>query len=162
LSIQTITASLEQLEVLHQDLLTISKQKTELVKTDAMDDLQKLLLKERKAVRKLEQAETKRQQEVEDWFHQNSLADQEATITNMLDVIKDETEQDKLVDVTTALTHTITELKQQEALNNSLISQSLEFVHMSMDLINPTLESMNYGNSNTTERTGRSLFDSRA
>lgn len=162
MSIQTITASLEQLEVLHQDLLTISKQKTELVKTDAMDDLQKLLLKERKAVRKLEQAETKRQQEVEDWFHQNSLADQEATITNMLDVIKDETEQDKLVDVTTALTHTITELKQQEALNNSLISQSLEFVHMSMDLINPTLESMNYGNSNTTERTGRSLFDSRA
>ncbi|WP_339227324.1 flagellar protein FlgN [Oceanobacillus sp. FSL K6-2867] len=162
MSADTIRESLEELVQIHMDLLAISKDKTHIVKEGSIENLQKLLVKERKLLRLLEQAEKKRQQAVHDWCEMNRIQEEAATITNMLKHITLETERVQLEVAATKLTEMITNLKQQEQLNQVLISQSMQFVQLSLDLMSPTLTSMNYGVKNETEVMNRSVFDSKA
>ncbi|PAV31014.1 flagellar protein FlgN [Virgibacillus profundi] len=164
MSVQTIIQSLEKLVNLHMELLEISLQKTEVVKDGSIDKLQAVLLKERKSVRAIEQAEVIRQTEVEEWFSHKQLPKGEATITNMLELITDEQEKITLGNITIKLTQSITKLKQQEQLNQALINQSMQFVQLSLDMMNPSIKNMNYGNKKGSEPepNKRSVFDSKA
>ncbi|AXI10020.1 flagellar protein FlgN [Oceanobacillus sp. 143] len=163
MSVQTIIQSLERLVSVHVELLAISQDKTEIVKEGSVDKLQALLVKERKQIRLLEQAEIKRQESVEAWAKNRTIAVNQATITTMLETLEDEAEQEALASVTTELTKLITKLKQQEQLNQALLNQSMQFVQLSLDMLNPSINNLNYGNkSKETGSTGRSLFDSQA
>jgi flagellar biosynthesis/type III secretory pathway chaperone len=155
-------SSLEGLIQLHERLLDISEQKTKVIKDGATEELQKLLLKERKEARLLEQMEKKRQAEVEEWFLQRKPG-HEATMTNMLKMIPDQTERKKLGNATTKLTELITKLKQQEELNMDLLNQSMKFVQLTMAMVDPSIKEINYGKQKETTNSGRhSVFDSRA
>jgi flagellar biosynthesis/type III secretory pathway chaperone len=162
MSIQAIIRSLEELIRSHEDLLDISEQKTALIKDGSTEELQPLLVKERKEIRLLEQAEEKRQSGVEAWFLERQAGqDQDATLTNLLEIIADETEQKKLEDTTIKLTEIITKLKQQEELNQSLLNQSMQFVQLTMGMMNPSMKEINYGKQKqTTSTMNRSVFDS--
>ncbi|WP_340002104.1 flagellar protein FlgN [Oceanobacillus sp. FSL K6-0127] len=162
MSADTIRESLEKLVQIHTDLLAVSEDKTRIVKEGAIENLQKLLVEERKQLRLLEQAENKRQQAVSNWCTLNHIQAEDATITNILKHITLEKEQVKLENAATKLTELITKLKQQEQLNQVLISQSMQFVQVSLDLMSPTLKSMNYGVKNETDVSNRSVFDSKA
>ncbi|OZU88801.1 flagellar protein FlgN [Virgibacillus indicus] len=164
MSVQTIIKSLEKLVNLHMELLEISLEKTKIVKDGSIDNLQAVLLKERKTVRAVEQAEAKRQTEVEEWFARKRLPTGDATITNMLELVTEEQEKTTLGKITIKLTETITKLKQQEQLNHALINQSMQFVQLSLDMMNPSIKNMNYGNKKGSEpeTNKRSVFDSKA
>ncbi|MDY0408919.1 flagellar protein FlgN [Virgibacillus soli] len=162
MTIQLIVENLAQLCELHQKLLAISVEKTEVIKTNKVDHLQALVLKERKVVQDLGKAEQERKQLVETWFSDQSLSVEEATVTNMLPYIKSETEQAELERITIALTEIIVKLKQQENLNEQLIHQSMQFVQVSLDLINPTVKNVNYGKKENAQTANRTLFDSKA
>lgn len=157
-----ITKSLEQLAQIHKDLLVVSMEKTSKVKEGSIDDLQALLLKERKLIRLSEQAESNRQQTVEAWCKENRIALKDATITHILQHVTDEAEQEELEKAAIKLTDVMTKLKQREQLNQVLISQSMQFVQLSLDLMSPTLKSMNYGANSEMESSSRSVFDSKA
>ena len=58
MSIHEIIKSLEDLVEVHEELLALSKEKTEIVKEGSIDKLQALLVTERKLVRKLEKKES--------------------------------------------------------------------------------------------------------
>src|SRR5690625_517048 len=162
MSIQAIIRSLEELIQFHDHLLDISEQKTALIKAGSVEALQALLVKERKEIRLLEQAEEKRQSEVEAWF-QERQTDQDATLSNMLEIITDETAQNELEDTTIKLTEIITKLKQQEQLNQSLLNQSIQFVQLTMGMMNPGMKEINYGKQKeTAPAMNRSVFDSHA
>lgn len=60
-----------------------------------------------------------------------------------------------------ALIFVLSDLKQQEALNAELIQQSMQFIHLSLNTLEPSIQSMNYGNQRQ-EAPKRSLFDSKA
>ena len=137
MSVQQIMELMEQLVDVHKQLLSISKEKTERFKEGAIEPLQQLLVKERKQIRLLEQTESKRQQAVEKWFQENGMDTEQYTVSHMLEKLEDEKERETLANITTTLTETIVELKQQEQLNEALIRQSMEFVQMSLDLMNP-------------------------
>lgn len=161
MSIEIIIQSLQKLITVHESLLDLSKQKTEVVKEGSIDKFQQILSKERKFVQMLEKAEQNRQQVVEQWFvHQGHSLDN-ITITKMLDLLKDGEEKNNLETVTIELTNRLTELKQQEQLNQELIRQSMQFVQISLDMMQPTIKNMNYGNQNN-DGTKRSVFDSKA
>ena len=160
MSVQQIMELMEQLVDVHKQLLSISKEKTERFKEGAIEPLQQLLVKERKQIRLLEQTESKRQQAVEKWFQTNGMDTEQYTVSHMLEKLEDEKERETLANITTTLTETIVELKQQEQLNEALIRQSMEFVQMSLDLMNPNISSMNYGKE--MKENTRSLFDSQA
>ncbi|GAB3056911.1 flagellar protein FlgN [Virgibacillus ainsalahensis] len=163
MSVQEIIQSLKKLVVVHEDLLHISEEKTEIVKEGSVEKLQAILIKERKSIRVLEQAETKRNKTVKAWSFRKKQPLDDVTISNMLEMVDDEREKQELARLTTVLTKVITNLKQQEQLNQALINQSLRFVHMSLDMMNPSINKINYGNKKEKSGTAqRSLFDSKA
>lgn len=162
MSIDKIIQSLEHMITIHENLFHLSEQKTEIIKVGSVEKMQKLLAEETKAINQLEQAEIKRQKEVEQWFLQAGLADYQWTITQMLEVIEDEQDKVNLEEVTTALTNMITQLKQQEQLNQSLLEQSMQFIQLSLDIFQPTIKNLNYSKNKETASSDRSMFDSQA
>ncbi|MFD1038885.1 flagellar protein FlgN [Virgibacillus byunsanensis] len=162
MSVFKIIKSLHKLVDMHKTLIDISGQKTEIIKEGSVDKLQTLLIKERKHVKAIEQIEKLRQTEVKEWFTQQGSKEDPPTITRMLAIISDDEQQKELEAMTVSLTEAITQLKQQEELNQALIQQSMQFVQLSLDMINPSIKSMNYGNKKETESIKRSVFDSKA
>lgn len=162
MSIHTIISTLKRLITIHEELCKVSKEKTDIIIEGSVEKLQHLLAKERKYIQLLEQSEIKRQKEVEDWFKDNDFMTEEMTITNMLKILANEVEKKKLENVTVELTNVITQLKQQEQLNQDLIRQSTQLVHMSLEMFNPTINQMNYGKKNNEQTDNRSVFDSQA
>ncbi|WP_430790955.1 flagellar protein FlgN [Virgibacillus flavescens] len=162
MSLHTIIQSLEKLIMLHESLLSVSELKTAAIKAGSMEDLQALLVKERKHVQALEQVETSRQQVVDNWFEMNNLPSENKTITAMLELLEDRAQQRTLENVTVNLTNAVADLKSQEQLNQALIQQSLQFVELSLDMMNPSINNLNYGNKVDKESVKRSVFDSKA
>ncbi|WP_227994852.1 flagellar protein FlgN [Oceanobacillus sp. CFH 90083] len=156
--------AMNDLTATHKDLLELSKRKTEALTNNKLDEFQALLLEEQKYIRQLEQQESSRQKIVEAWNEEQSspAALDSLTITGILSRLGEE-EQGKAEASAIALTDVITELKRQELLNKALLEESMKFVQLSMDLMNPTIKSMNYGAASTTDKVpNRSLFDSKA
>src|SRR5699024_7974874 len=135
---------MDRLIELYQTLLEGAMQKTEILKEGSIDKLQTLLVQERKTVQALEQPEKKRQHAVKKWFSYRNIT-VHPTVTGMLEQITNETEKKDLEAKAIALIEVITRLKKQEHLNQELLRQSMQFVQMSLDMIQPTLEHMNYG-----------------
>ncbi|TMN21357.1 flagellar protein FlgN [Lentibacillus cibarius] len=162
LSIQSINHALNKLTSLHESLLTLSKEKTEIVKEGSVAKLQSLLIKEQKFVQAIEQAEWKRQQAVHAWAIQHHTDPDTVTITYILKNETDKTSGKELEQWSTRLTSTLAQLKQQEHLNRELVKQSLQFVELSLDMLNPTIQGMNYGDKRSSAVPVRSVFDSKA
>lgn len=160
MSTQSIIAALQQLIEIHQDMIKLSEEKTEIIKEGSVEKLQKQLVQEQKLIRLLEQAENNRQQQVISWYRQADKPLEEITITNILNVLEDEEEQNALEEAAVQLANAVMKLKQQEQLNHSLLQQSMQFVQFSLNMINPTIENFNYGNQQTGNN--RSVFDSKA
>ncbi|WP_077601926.1 flagellar protein FlgN [Oceanobacillus sojae] len=160
MSIQLIHA-MNDLIATHKDLLELSKRKTEVLTNNKLDEFQALLLEEQKLIRQLEKQEQKRQEVTEAWNEEQHHPAESLTITEILDRLDGE-EQKKAEEAAVALTDTIRELKRQEHLNKALLEESMKFVQLSMELVNPSIQSMNYGTASSDKMSGRSLFDSKA
>lgn len=163
MSVQPIIQSLEKLIDIHHIMLVISEEKTEIIKDGHLEKLQQVLIKEKKYIRLLEQAEENRQLEVEKWAIGRGFSIEEVTISYLLEKMKNGAEKSELSEKSTELVQVIGRLKQQESLNQTLIHQSMQFVKVSLDLMNPSITNMNYGNKkNESKSYNRSLFDSQA
>lgn len=163
MSMNKLIQSLQELHVLHLDLLHVSKEKTETIKEGDTVKLQQILARERKLVRKLEKVENDRVLFVNAWVEENGIKE-EPTITKMLEWIHEEDLKIELEKATIDLTKAMTDLKAQEKLNLALLNQSMQFVQLSLDLLSPSLKNMNYSQSNQTIDTSRSrsIFDTKA
>jgi len=162
MSIQHIIDIMKELKKNHDQILELSKQKTEYVKKGEMKQLQTLLLKERKVLRIVEQQEQKRMEAVDAWLHNQDMGTDKTTVTNMLNFVENEQDKQTLKHVSLQLAETIVRLKQQEKLNHDLIAQSMQFVQLSMNLLQPSIQNMNYGKKDDTGSIKRSVFDSKA
>lgn len=160
--VQSVINKLEQLIVAHETLLALSRKKTEILKAGSQTELQALLVQEQKQIRVLEKAEKMRQQVVDDWFRDKPLQEETATITGMLEIMTDMHDKENLEQAAVRLAVIIADLKRQEHLNQNLIRQSLQFIELSLDLMNPSIQTMNYGNKKTGTENKRSFFDSKA
>lgn len=162
MSVQLIIDKISKLVEIHEQLLKLSNEKTTLVKEGNVEELQPILVNERKVVQQLEKAEEERQKEVASWFVNHGVSIDEATLTNLLNHVKSEAEKKELEQAAVHLSEVIEKLKQQEELNMALIQQSMQFVQLSIDLLSPSLKNMNYGNDNGPSDVNRSVFDSKA
>lgn len=161
MSMEIIFRSLEKLVELHQSLYQYSLQKTIALKEGSIDELQQILIKERKITQAVELAEQTRHKEVRKWLDENDSAG-DGTVTEMLKVIGNESDREILAHLSTKLTEEITKLKHNAQLNHALLEQSLQFVQLSLDVMNPTLKNKNYGKQSATYSNNRSVFDSKA
>ncbi|MFC0525409.1 flagellar protein FlgN [Pontibacillus salicampi] len=162
MSITSIVSVMDKLSSLHESLLALSKEKTDMLKEGDSKALQTLLVKERKHIQAITQIENERSALVADWFHQQGLKE-EPTISAMLEHLS-EHEQAPLTDAYERLVSALTALKQQEELNKELTHQSLQFIELSLDMLQPSMKNMNYSSPGAAQQEGasRSVFDSKA
>lgn len=164
MTIQPIIDSLSRLEKLHQSLLLLAQEKTEALKSGGFDQLQKVLVQERKYVQAINQVEKSRQQAVGDWLRDHSKSLPEPTVSYLLELIPDTAEKQSLEKHFLKLTDVILRVKQQEQLNQELMLQSLQYIELSLDMLDPSLKNLNYSQtkSQPASQQSRSMFDSKA
>ncbi|MEK5071478.1 flagellar protein FlgN [Sporosarcina sp. FSL K6-1508] len=165
MSITTILASLDSLEKLHRSLLRLAYDKTGLIKNGDMDELDQLLKDEQAHLAAIVQMDTQRQLTVSQYLtDQGRSVPLNPTVTDLLDVVP-EADKKGLEEARDRLLHAIHDLKWQNDLNQKLTYQSLQFVNLSLDMVRPRPESVNYskteinGNKVSTKQT---TFDTNA
>ncbi len=163
MSTDHVIRSMQKLLKFHKQMKDVSILKTEVVKEGNMDAMHPILAKERMITQHIEKEERNRIEFVEEWFNEKGLPREiDRTITNMLDRLQGN-EQIQLEKITAELTYMIKDIKEQEHLNHGLIQQSLQFVHMSLHMLQPSIEQMNYGEKQEQQpNVKRSVFDSKA
>ncbi|WP_243356010.1 flagellar protein FlgN [Bacillus litorisediminis] len=139
MSEQVLQSQLEKLLQLHQEVLLLSQQKTEVVKKGDMENLQQILKKEQKLILELDRAEKERQAAAQVIVP----SAEKPTIENCLPQLSQE-QQEKLIGLRDKLKEVIAQIELQNNLNYELIQQSLQFIHVSLNLFRPKEESINY------------------
>lgn len=159
MSTETLIDSLEKLQKLHEKLYELSVTKTEVIKNNDMEGLQQLLKDEQTYVAAINTMEVKRQEAAKQLLGKET----EITIADCITAVP-EPEKEQLRTLQTAITSIIDKLKDQNELNQMLIHQSLQFVNMTLSMIQPKHESINYGrpDQKQTKNSGISMFNSKA
>lgn len=165
MSVSHILTTLSKLERLHRSLLDLSMKKTDIIKENNMAKLDETLKNEQAHVAAIERLEQQRLVEVTDYLRAQGCAPTEApTVSQLIEVAQGE-EQAQLRAVRERLTTIIAELKQRNDLNQKMIFQSLQFVNITLDLLQPRPEQMNYGNTangRVAQPMKKSYFESQA
>ena len=165
MSMTTIMASLNNLEKLHRSLLKLAYDKMILIKSGDIEELDQLLKDEQAHLAAISQMDAQRQSTVTAY-----LTDQGRSVPvnpTIADVLENASDGEKigLEEARDRLLHAIHDLKRQNELNQKLTYQSLQFVNLSLDMVRPRPESVNYSR---TEVSGKKLtndettFDSHA
>jgi flagellar biosynthesis/type III secretory pathway chaperone len=147
-----MTLLLERLLKSHEDLLTLGERKTEVLKLGDMKALDVLLKEEDLLVKKLQMIEKERM-----------LKFANVTLGDMLDQAE-APEKEKLLHLQEQLVQAYETLKSRNALNQQLLEQSLQYVNMSLSMVQPQCEPATYSNTkkNPYNNSSASLFDSKA
>lgn len=120
-------------------------------------------MEEKKLLQQLEKKEEERLKIVTPFFEKHNIVPENRTVTVMLQLIENDHDTEKLEMKFAELTEMMINLKHQEQLNNQLIQQSLQLIHLSLGMMNPTIQNMNYSNKKQNEEVrNRSMFDSKA
>jgi flagellar biosynthesis/type III secretory pathway chaperone len=147
-----MTSLLERLYKSHEDLLALGERKTEVLKLGDMKALDVLLKEEDLQVKKLQMIEKERM-----------LKFANVTLGDVLEQAE-ESEKEKLLHLQDQLIQTYEALKSRNELNQELLEQSLQYVNMSLSMVQPSSELDIYSKHNVDEYSsdGISLFDSKA
>jgi flagellar biosynthesis/type III secretory pathway chaperone len=160
MSAKQLIELLEKHVKLHKGLLELAKKKTEVLKKGDMEDLAGIMKEEQKYMTAINQIERERIQVVEAMVS----GEEERTLTACISRTEG-TERTILEKLRDELSAVILELKNINLLNQQLTKQSLQFVNMTLDMVMPEPQNMNYAAPNKVPNpyeTGRSLFDSKA
>lgn len=164
MAIDPLLTILDKLEKMHKSLLKLAYHKTELIKVGDMEGLNQMLKSEQAHVAAISQLEQQRQKVVTEYLGAKGIAlSGQATVADVMGAADTPQEKDKLDEVRKRLLLTIKTLKKQNDLNQKLIFQSLQFVNMTLGLLRPQPEQINYSK---TEVRGSNMakvhFDSQA
>ncbi|WP_046174432.1 flagellar protein FlgN [Domibacillus indicus] len=142
--------TLEKQLALHKSLLSLAHAKKESIKENKMDELNRIVREEQKHVSAITILEKKRADH----------SDQ--PLTELLPSLAPE-EQEKAGLLREQLVETLQQLQQVNRLNEELLDQSLQFVHLQLDLLAPP-EAGNYAPDGDSERppSAGPIFDSKA
>lgn len=166
MSIQPILTALSNLEKMHTSLLSLAEEKTTFIKEDNMAALDQLLKDEQAHLAAINQIERQRQQAVTEYLDgQGRNSSGNATISDVIQTVQSETEKQDLTEAKDRLLHVIHDLKWQNDLNQKLTFQSLQFVNLSLDMVRPQQNAMNYSKAEiegAKESSVRPTFDSEA
>lgn len=157
MTLQPVIVIMEKLLALHEGLLQLAVKKTDIVKSGDAKELQQLTKEENKFVKAIGQLEQERQALTVN-------LGTGATISELIEKATD-LEADKLLQLKNKLTDIIKQLQEQNELNDGLLQQSLQFVQVTLNSINPEPTSVTYEGAATGKKPAaptRSMFDSKA
>jgi flagellar biosynthesis/type III secretory pathway chaperone len=147
-----MTSLLERLLKSHEDLLSLGERKTEVLKIGDMKALDVLLKEEDLQVKKLQMIEKERMMKFAN-----------VTLGDMLNQAE-APEKESLLHLQDQLVQAYEALKSRNELNQELLEQSLQYVNMSLSMVQPQSEPTIYSHTKKNPYTNRSssLFDSKA
>lgn len=149
MSIHQLIESMAKLLKLHKSLLELALRKTGILEAEVVTALTELLKEEQAHILAIEKVEAERRR----------IAGNK-TLSELLVSIPD-AEREILAGISYELQDIIEKIKEQNELNQHLITQSIKFISFSMSLVNPPQDDYNYG-KNEPGGTGKSLFNSKA
>ncbi|GIN19613.1 MAG TPA: flagellar protein FlgN [Bacillus bacterium] len=161
MSAETLIANLTKQYQLHGNLLKNALKKTEVLKKGDVDSLQEIMREEQKLASAITMMENERQTAAKVFLKKNG--ESQITITDCIAAATPEAAE-TLQALQEQLVSVIDKLQEQNELNKQLIYQSLQFVNMNLDLIQPEIESATYGKPDVNKqqtKPGKSFFDSK-
>lgn len=164
---QEIITIFKALTAVHEKFNEKAVQKERAVIKNDIDTLDEILKEETALIQQLRKLENTRQHVVNEWMKKKGYVKEDVTFGKLLDTFPGEY-KDELLQWKERLEEEITKLKNQNELNGQLIEDSLLFVNMSLDLMQPQQQFNNYqkptakGGDDDFDIGNRSLFDSKA
>jgi hypothetical protein len=158
MSTENLISVMKKLLKLHQSLYELSAKKTDIVIKGDMDALNQILRDEQAHITAISKFEIERQACAEAILPGMD----KPTISDCINAV-DGAEKDILSQLRTDLIETVSKIKEKNDLNQQMIHQSLQFVHLTMNLVAPQPMEFNYGPpaGKTTGPTS-GLFNSKA
>lgn len=161
MSAEALITTIENLLTLHKSLSELAVKKTDIIKTGDMDALNQLLDDEQTHISAIERMEKKRQQASQELAPHID----QPKVSDCLDSLS-EFEQNRLTKLTDELVLLVHDLKERNHLNQQLIHHSLQFVNVSMNLLRPQPENINYEpptkSKKPSDNSYQGLFNSKA
>lgn len=139
MSNEGLLTTLGKLCKLHKSLYELSVKKTDMIKNGDMEALNQLLKDEQKHIAAIEHLEQERQK------FARAIASNidNPTASDCIELLP-QSIQSEFTSLIDELEKTVNELKEQNYLNQQLIHHSLQFVNLSMSLMMPQSENLNY------------------
>ena len=141
-----LVALMGNLERLHRSLLKVAQEKTSVIKSNEVLELDALLKEEQSHLAAIVQLDGAREQLVHQLYAERSgKRVDNVTISMLLDVLEG-AEREQLEKSRDTLIEAVQDLKYQNDLNQQLTFQSLQFINLSLDMVRPAppSNSMNY------------------
>lgn len=138
---------LEQENSIYEDILKISKNKTNIIVEGKVKELENIVKLEQTLVLQMAKLENIRESLVEKLSGEMKLKPEEITITGLVKYLQDG-EAGKLKAVQSKIGSTLSELKESNELNSKLIKNSLDYINFSVNILSDASSgSNNYGNN---------------
>jgi flagellar biosynthesis/type III secretory pathway chaperone len=165
MSAEKLITSLEKLIKLHKSLNELAVRKTEVVKVGDMEGLNSLLNDEQKHVKAIELIENEREKQVAEYMKERGYEQDSYTLLECIEVAPKDL-KDQLISLREQLIEELFILKNRNQLNQQLIYQSLQFVNVTLDMLRPQQQPINYEKPANMQGQGvkssKSMFDSKA
>lgn len=135
-TIQALLDTMDKLLGLHESLLELANDKTQMLVRNEVDKLNQIINKESKLVRLIAEIEQERVQVINEYLLSRGYnPNPKITISDLVRVIFKAEDKQGLSKVQMSLLQVLLELKKRNAINQQLIEQSLAFIDYSLDLV---------------------------
>ncbi|MGG0284956.1 flagellar protein FlgN [Peribacillus butanolivorans] len=162
MSARNIIESLEKLIKFHKSFNQLALRKTTILKASDTEAITALLIEEQKHIKTISQTDKEREAAVEGFFTGKGAVRQTASIDTVME-LTEPIETAALKRLKKELNDEVAKLKERNILNQQLIYQSLQFINVSLDMLRPQNQDMNYGKSvKKPTKSGIGIFDSKA
>lgn len=162
MSIEQILTIMDKLNMMHSSLLKLAYHKTEILQSAKVDGLDETMKNEQSHIAAISQLENQRQEAVEQFFKERQVTSSGVTVSDLMNYASEDGKA-QLDEKRKSLLLTVTTLQNQNDINQKLLFQSLQFVNLTLDLLRPQPDQINY-NSTAGNRTSamKGQFDSKA
>ncbi|MZQ85784.1 flagellar protein FlgN [Paenibacillus sp. 5J-6] len=136
MSIQALLETMERLQESHESLLELAQDKTQIIVSNNLDQLNLMVNKESKWIRVISEANQQRILLINSYlisrgYNPNPLI----TVGDLIKVIFNAQEKQALMQAQQKLLATVMQLKSVNNFNQELIEQSLSFINYTVDLV---------------------------
>lgn len=146
-----------------KDLVELSKEKTDVIVQNNMDELQKITELEQILTSRYQKLDRNRESLMKDMASVLNIDSENITLTALADAIKDQQEAPALLDIMQRLATTAEQLREVNDNNRALIDYSLDYIEFSMNVIRSakTYEPTLFTPSGEEIKTVRGVFDTK-
>lgn len=162
MSINQIIATMDKLNMMHRSLLKLATNKTDILQQSDIEGLKNIMKNEQAHLAAISKLNEQREKEVLTFLQERQLPQTDITLTGLINY-STAAEAVKLNEVRQKLLNTVEELKNKNELNQQILFQSLQFVNLTLDLLRPQEDQMNYSaEAGNRSNLKRGQFDSQA